>query len=360
MTGPVEELTLQSGRPLRVLVLSDGRPGHYHQSEGVVAALGRVAELDLTTVAITPRLKFAAIQRWLAVSGVVSAKRYLSVVYGLNADSLPEADLVVSAGGKTIGANIALARHLKCSNVFSGTLRGVAPENFSLIVVPYTSAESEPRHLVVLKPSQIDAKRLNRPDRIPQFGADNPPKVGGVLIGGDSGKFHYRIDEWRALSSRLADISKELGTRWWISTSPRTGDAVSDFFAEFSSQGGVVDRFIDFRNSGPGSLEELFSNIEIIVASQDSSSMISEAVTARFPVIAVAPETHSFKADEAEYRKLLEKRNWCRYCGIGDLTSDLFVDLLRDIRPMEQDYLTLLGNRLNERLPELFQKSQNS
>ena len=41
---------------LRILLLSDGRPGHYHLAEGVCAALQRLRPVEVVTVAIKRRL----------------------------------------------------------------------------------------------------------------------------------------------------------------------------------------------------------------------------------------------------------------------------------------------------------------
>ena len=43
------------GEPLRILLLSDGRPGHYHLAEGVCAALRRSRPVDVTTVRVNRR-----------------------------------------------------------------------------------------------------------------------------------------------------------------------------------------------------------------------------------------------------------------------------------------------------------------
>ena len=56
----------------------------------------------------------------------------------------------------------------------------------------------------------------------------------------------------------------------------------------------VVDNFIDFRTAGPGTLPQIFAKSDAIVSTEDSSSMISEAVSARLPVIGVSPRAARF------------------------------------------------------------------
>lgn len=82
--------------------------------------------------------------------------------------------------------------------------------------------------------------------------------------------------------------------------------------------------------------------------------MISEAVSARLPVIGVAPAKHRFTDDEAEYRSFLVRNNWCRVLPIAALTPDTFAKALAEIEPIEGNPLDALAAKLKERLPQLF------
>ena len=75
-----------------------------------------------------------------------------------------KADLVVSAGGETQMPNICVSRFLGgVPSIFCGSLlRGLGPENFSLIISSYDRDAASPRHMVVLKPS-VDRSRRARP-----------------------------------------------------------------------------------------------------------------------------------------------------------------------------------------------------
>ena len=101
-----------------------------------------------------------------------------------------------------------------------------------------------------------------------------------------------------------AQVSKAWGTRWLISTSRRTPDFVGDLIAELAKDESVIARFIDYRTAGPGTLPEIFGQAEVIVCTEDSSTMISEAVSARLPVVGVAPAAHRFTDEEEAYRDI--------------------------------------------------------
>jgi hypothetical protein len=50
-------------------------------------------------------------------------------------------------------------------------------------------------------------------------------------------------------------------------------------------------------------LPEVFGKAEVIVCTEDSSSLISEAVSEPLPVIGVAPAAHGFTDEEEAYRE---------------------------------------------------------
>jgi mitochondrial fission protein ELM1 len=342
--------------PLKVIFLADTRPGHYHLAQGVIAALERLRPVEVTRIEV--KRKWIVPTRWLRAR--INAKtfyppRMLRMAYRIDAESIPKADLVVSGGGETHMPNLCVTRLLGVPNIFCGSLlRGLEPENFSLIISSYERDASSPQHLVVLKPSPIDPDALGRPAVVPQYGPDKHPEVAGLLIGGNAGAFRYKRHEWERLLSFVTEVSKAWGTRWLVSTSRRTPDAVADRIAALAKDESVIAKFIDFRTAGPGTLPEIFSKAEVIVCTEDSSTMISEAVSARLPVVGVAPQAHRFTEEEKAYRDFLMKNGWCRVLPIADLSPETFAAALAEIEPIQENPLDALAKKLKERLPELF------
>ena len=216
--------------PLKVIFLADTRPGHYHLAEGVIAAVKRLRPVEVTRIEV--KRKWIVPTRWLRRR--INAEsffppRMLRMAYRIQADELPKADLVVSAGGETQMPNICVTRFLGVPNVFCGSLlRGLGPENFSLVISSYDRDAGSPRHMVLLKPSAIDPDALGRPAKVPRYGPDRHPKLAGLLIGGNAGPFRYRPVEWERLLEFAKRLSQAWGTRWLVSTSRRTPDHVAD------------------------------------------------------------------------------------------------------------------------------------
>lgn len=342
--------------PLKVIFLADTRPGHYHLAEGVISAVERLRPVEVTRLEV--KRKWIVPTRWLRRR--INAQgfyppRMLRMAYRIDADALPRADLVVSAGGETQMPNICVTRLFGVPNIFCGSLlRGLGPENFDLVISSYDRDAGSSRHMVVLKPSSIDPDKLGRPKLVPRYGEALKPIRAGLLIGGNAGPFRYKQSEWEALRDFARTVSRSWGTRWLISTSRRTPDAVADTFAELARDENVVERFIDYRVAGPGTLPEIFSKADVIVCTEDSSTMVSEAVSARLPVVGVAPAAHRFTDEEQEYRAFLVRNNWCRVLPIASLTPDSFASALGEIEPIGENPLDALAAKLKERLPQLF------
>jgi mitochondrial fission protein ELM1 len=98
----------------------------------------------------------------------------------------------------------------------------------------------------------------------------------------------------------------------------------------------------------------VFGKAEVIVCTEDSSTMVSEAVSARLPVVGVAPEAHRFTDEESAYRAFLVRNDWCRVLPIAALTPETFAAALSEIEPIKENPLAALAAKLKERLPALF------
>jgi mitochondrial fission protein ELM1 len=344
--------------PLKALLISDGRPGHFHLAEGILAAIARRRLVE--TVRFEVRRFPWMPGRFLAalVNGGMSGQSVLKLGYGVAAGSLPFADLVVSAGGDTLAANITAARILKVPNIFYGSLRRFRPEDFALVLTSHARNGTQPRHVVTLKPSAVDPDTLVRPAGA-RGGTGHPaPVVAGLLIGGNTATIRYGAQDWYQLIAFMKALHAARGTRWIVSNSRRTPPEASERLAALAGEpGSPIEEFIDVRNAGSGTLADLFARSDVVLATVDSSSMVSEAVWARRPVIAVVPASSRLPDQEQEYRGYIEASGWARSITIADLDVDRLLMALQEIRPLEPNPLDLLASTLNERLPALFAAS---
>ena len=339
-------------------MLADGKPGHYHQAEGVIAAIGRVRPVITTRLEV--RRRFVVPTRTLAqlVNLGVPPSLVLRLGFGIRAESLPAADVVVSAGGETLAANAAVAKVLGAANIFCGRLRRLRPEHVQLVIVSLERFGELPNHLVSLPPSPIDIRPAasgSGAGRVVRYGRTNPPGRVGMLIGGNSGAHRFGAEDWSQLTRFLHDAHHSHGIRWLAATSRRSGSAIGDALAAMAAKGkGGLDTFIDFRTAGPGTLPQIFSAADAILCTDDSTTMISEAVGARLPVVSVTPAASALEGREAEYRAFLASESWYRSLALSELTPDTFLAALEEITPRTSSQLDELAAAVSGRLPELF------
>ena len=332
---------------LATLLLSDGKPGHYHLADGICAALSRRRELDITRIEVRR-------PRWLparALSMITNARkpaaRALPWLLGYP-QSPPACDLIVSAGGDTLAANVALARSLGCPNIFYGSLRRYRPADFSLILTSYSANAALPNAAMVLKPSAFDPAGLPDPNVSLRAGP-----VIGLLIGGDSGTVRFDPADWDNLL-RLVSAPIAEGPRWLVSNSRRTPGHVSDQLSQLAAASDGAMTFIDVRAPGAGTLPSLFAKCNAVAVTVDSSSMISEAVWARRPVVVLAPKRAQLPPLEQTYRVHLATHGWLTHLDLALATPQTLLERLSTVTPMTANPLDTLAGELQRRLPELF------
>jgi mitochondrial fission protein ELM1 len=340
---------------LRALLLSDGKPGHQRQAEGILAAIARLR--PVTTASLVVRRRWVVPSRTLArcVNLGMPASLILRIGYGIPGASLPPADLVVSAGGETLAANVAVAKLLRAPNVFSGRLRRMRPDRVSVILVSLDRLATHHNCLVCLPPSPVVPHRPAGVAAMRKLGRDSPPRRVGVLIGGNSGTYRYRAEDWRRLTDFLRDAHQASAIRWLATTSRRSGAPIAEAIGELARDpSSGVETFIDYRTAGPGTLGQIYAAADAILCTDDSTSMISEAIAACLPVVSVRPALGRLPPQEREYRELLVTRGWYRALALADLTTAAFLAALGEITPPASSPLDALASGIASRLPRLF------
>jgi mitochondrial fission protein ELM1 len=337
--------------PLSALLLSDGKPGHHRQTEGVVAAMARLRPVTTTCLTLD--------RRWLVPSRTLlqglniglPAPAILRVGYGLRADALPRADIVVSSGGETLAANVAAAELLSAANVFSGRVRRLVPERVSVNLVSLDRLAKHRNCLVCLPPSPV-APQARLPQR--RLGRRAPPRRVGVLVGGNSGSYRYRARDWRRLTGFLKEAHRALGLGFLATTSRRSDSQIAEALAQLArDDSSGIETFIDYRQAGPGTLADIYAAADAILCTDDSTAMISEAIGACLSVVAVRPASARLVGQEREYRDLLAARGWYRPLALAELTVDAFLTALEEITPRTGSPLDELAGELARRLPHL-------
>ncbi|NNM30147.1 MAG: hypothetical protein HKO57_11550 [Akkermansiaceae bacterium] len=223
---------------------TDGKPGHENQSAALAEALEAMAPFEIKSIPI-------ADFRWRALL-----------------DSLDEAErpaLVMGAGHGTHGAILAVARRFGCLSVV--LMKPTLPAAFfDLCLIPRHDLGGDRPPADNILPTR---GMLNR---IP---ADLPPKedTGLILVGGPSKHFGWDEDILCAAIEKITGGGN--GLAWQLTDSRRTP---AEFLAALPGTGFTL---FSHRDTGPDWLPATLATAREVWVTEDSMSMIYEALTAR-------------------------------------------------------------------------------
>lgn len=338
--------------PLAVLLISDGKPGHYNLSEAIVAALRRRHAVTVQRAAVSR-------PRWLPPKAASRLTRiragFLPRLFGLDLAAFDRPDVVVSAGGDTLSANALATRYFQCRNVFYGSLRGYSPDDFTLVLTSYPEQTIDrPGTVMTLKPSPRDPDTLRRAGT-----ATGLPRSVAMLVGGDSGTVCWTDKDWDELLAFCASKPDAVPNACLVvANSRRTPGAVSDRLTELATTGAIG--FVDVRTSGAGTLGPLLEASDAILATIDSSSMISEAVWMRRPVAVLSPRRAGLPPLEQGYRTWIASHGWTDTIQVAKLDWSAVDQAISTCRPIEGNPLAALSDLLEERLIHVpFRKAES-
>lgn len=266
-------------------VLSDGRPGHFNQSLGILAATApgttgpRVIDLPATR----------RVLKHLVLLGILLAghhagllRRLYRFYYRGDLPTLDDCGLLVSTGGDTLVASIVIARLRRCPNVFIGKRSPFTDHGVDLVFA--AEGEDVPGRVVVL-----DFGPMNVPPVTPPARKDKPETI-AVLVGGDSNEYRYAASDYTALADALNRLCARTGVRLLLTTSRRTGSAGEAILRERIAPEHLADA--TWYGSAPRPVTRDYClRADAILCSEDSGTMLTETIHYARPVIAFHPET---------------------------------------------------------------------
>ncbi len=372
-------------RPSLVVILSDGIRGHLHQSRGVAhwiaeATGADVVERDVPRLSGMKRfllMKVAArklrnastneSRRWLERAG---AGDLLADLRNLAAEKIAArggADgdvLTLSAGSSAAPFALAVGRALgaKTCVIMTPSVLGTDPFDFAILPEHDVSGHSlqgaakQPRSLATLAtlgaPNAIVPEKLGEAagELLRRFPRENPDAPAwGVLVGGDDANYDVTPLWVRDVLAPIFDAARDAGAEIYLTTSRRTSGDTERAITELSRGRGCVRMILlassDEYNPVPGML----GHCARIFCTEDSVSMVSEAVTAGRRVILL-------RVGRKKGLRMILQRLAFRLAGLGMLPSRFVFgvpkfDAMFD-RFREQGYLA-------EQTPSSFRSEQD-
>jgi mitochondrial fission protein ELM1 len=279
----------------QIWIVSEGSPGHVSQSVGLAEALAATEPVSIERLECRPRLGGFArklVQRWMGKKGRPLPGWFLGRA-GLDSATLPSGkpDLILSSGGKSVFAARTLAVRYGTPYVFLGERKPYPSAWFHTAFTPSKFETGENDVSIDMIPTQVTRAKVE------QAAHDWPEqptgKLWAALIGGASVSHRYTPEDWRALALAMNDIAQREGIRWLVTTSRRTGADVETWLRE-TLDPAVVAEAVWWSERPEKKMSRYLGAAERLLVTQDSVTMVSEAIDSGRPVIVVRPRETRF------------------------------------------------------------------
>ena len=281
-----------SGIVHRILVIDEGSPGHLVQSRGLARALAAEcgAELAVYSVRLSLRGVFRPVLRAACALGRRGLPdRLLRLAFRLPDTPPPTAEVIVTSGGRGFFYAVSLARRTGAKLVFCGDPAPLPAAWCDVVLGPQPIADhpgsiGTGMLLTEIGPQEIAGKGAALREAFDKSGG---VRLATLLIGGDSRSHRYAEEDWADLAAAVNRLGEQ-GWRWLLSTSRRTPPAVEARLRRDIRSEHLIHAV--WWHAAPERVMAAFLDAaDVVMVTRDSLSMLSEAVAAGKPTVALAP-----------------------------------------------------------------------
>jgi Kdo2-lipid IVA lauroyltransferase/acyltransferase len=283
-----------------VIILNDGKAGHLGQSEATVELLrdiwvSRGHSRDGIRVKVIDVKYRGKIARWFLSAKSTLSRRFCQgclkcLRFTLLTDSYDKisknyADIIISCGSSTAAVNLLLSRENNAKSIVLMSPALISLRYFDLAIVPVHDNPKRRDNVVFTQ----GALNLTNKENIRRFVDSFKNKIGsidkkvlGILVGGDSKSFRLRCESIKFAVEAALKIGMEYDMEILVSTSRRTpGDIEYYLKQKLSSEARCRLLIIANEYNPAAAAEAILSFSDIMLISEDSVSMISEAVSSK-------------------------------------------------------------------------------
>ncbi|MFC1624269.1 ELM1/GtrOC1 family putative glycosyltransferase [Candidatus Omnitrophota bacterium] len=317
-----------------VLILNDGKAGHFNQSMAVAEMFEKAlasrlkdkginerpvikthvvkvefrnrlarALLDLASCFVTK--KFQGNLRWLRLCLKEETYQEIKNRY---------ADVVISCGASTIGANIFLTYENNAKNVYIMKPGLARNQKFNMVILPRHDAPKKivPNMLIIeSSPNRITEESMKEAiaSLKPQAsGLDLHVRGLGLLIGGNTKTFKLRKESVEKVAGGILRIAEEKGLDVFASTSRRTSAEIDVSLKDRLGKDPRCKLLVVANEKNiDGAVPAIFGLSEVIIVSSDSISMISEAISSgKYVVVFKEPLLTSRGEQQNKHKRSIE------------------------------------------------------
>lgn len=347
---------------LKILKITDGRAGHITVSDGVIEAIKKEYPVEIIELELKLRAKFLLsilkfIFRYhLIENQFILNDWFIQLFYKNYHKTDKKIDLIISTGGDTLFVNVWLSKILNVKNIFCGTLKGITPKYFSLIISTSEQNVTNSIKLDIL-PTQMNAKRTI--ELAERFCSDKKinkdEKYFVLLIGGEGSGYTYGKEDYENIVHSFMSVVRKYRAKALITTSRRTGPENEKLLMELLSKYNEDITYSVFFNKNPEKVVAIYLQLATVVfVTEESGSMISESLFFKKPVFTLCPaKVKEQKGYKLFLNNLIDKRRINRLIIGSDLAE---VDLAtHNFNYMDQLPIDYLAEKIKPYIEDKYQ-----
>ena len=353
---------------MKVVILSDNKPGHYKQSLGIVEKLPE-SETEWLTVEFRSKWRDNLLRVLICTFGSMPLPTSLIqtlIRWSLTSETynaltaLRTADIILSTGSSVAGVNLLLGRILGAKTVTCRRPSPLGARYFDLAILPMFSWQGK-RHKdnicqTVGVPNRISPDKLNVKQKqlIQALNLPDCPRI-GLLIGGTDRHETITIEDAEQLSRICKAVATEINAQLLVTTSRRTPPEVTAHLAPTFKHSTWCPFFIE--PDTPPKLADPYQAIlalsDLLIVTGDSFSMVCEAASSGRPVIVLALSRKAArKPRRYNVYRYMEQQSIVRQCRLDELrqciadglTSCVSNTALQDTETAVDAIRNLMGN----------------
>ncbi len=354
---------------MKILVLSDKKPGHYKQSLGIVQ---KIPDCRVEWVEIEYRAKwrdnllrlFMCVFQGIPLSSDFIQKMFRWCLTTQSYNTLlkvQDTDVILSTGSSLGAINLLLGRTLHAKSVTCLRPSPIGIRHFDLAILPKLYLDRG-------KPSDNICQTIGVPNPISPELLDidkagimqslnlQEGKYIGVLIGGTDRYETITVDDAMHLHAICNTVTSELNAKVLITTSRRTPPEVNSYLKSSFENVEWCPFFVE--PTTPSELENPYQAIlslsDLLIVSGDSFSMVCEAASSGRKVI-VLSLTQKRKKLPKRYSiyKYMEKQSIINQCKPTELDKQIIRELncqtqnkqLQDTEKVAKEIQYLIKNK---------------
>ena len=341
---------------IHAIVLSDGKPGHYNQSLGVIQRIPECS-FQLLEIAFRSKVRDNLLRVLMRIFGRFRLRHGLircllcmalqrKVLNRL--DTIAGADLILSTGSSVAAVNLLLGQRFSAKTVTCRRPSPLGTSQFDLAILPKMHWHRRGKGNMCktigvpnrISPADLDARRGQYLDnsKIDELDENGPTQRRiGVLIGGEDRYTRISGDTAIHLIEALYRITDTHDCQILLTTSRRTPVPVENLIGARLSDSELCPILVlaHSENAPVDPVNQILALSDLVIVTEDSFSMVCEAASSgrRVIILEVDRKTHRTPKRNRVYQEIMRHAS-VRWSDTTNLEENI-AQALADHTPVE-------------------------